>query len=262
MAYSFKDGGAIGMSLLREQDHPSFQLGHAHIEVWCVEAAAPESVIRRLETVLSTKERERAARFKFERDRNAFVAARGGLRVLLARYLGVSPAGIDFVYGPKGKPSLPDSRIEFNVSHTEGAVLLAFAQECPLGVDIECVRPVQDMMQIARANFCREEGQELAGLPEEHRLRAFFLCWTRKESYIKATGNGLSTALSEVQVSFREGDPVRFVRIGDDPSAASAWSLHNLDVSPAYAAALAYCGGSRQIAQSPLLPVAQLAKAL
>jgi 4'-phosphopantetheinyl transferase len=246
------------MHLSRKHDYPSFHVSDALIEVWCVEASAPESVIRQLKSVLSADERERAARFKFERDRNAFIVARGVLRVSLARYLGASPAEVDFVYGPKGKPSLPDSRIEFNISHTDRVVLLAFSQGCALGVDVECVRLVQDMMQIARRNFCLDEALELEGLPEEKRQRAFFRCWTRKESYIKATGNGLSTPLSEFRVAFKEGQTARFVHIGNDPSAASAWVLHDLDVSPDYAAAIAYRGETRQIAQSLLLPVAQL----
>lgn len=260
LADSSKDGGNIGMHLSRKHDHSSFHLNDARIEVWCVETLAPESVIRQLQSVLSVEELERAARFKFERDRNAFIVARGVLRVLLACYLGSFPGDVEFVYGTKGKPSLPDSRIEFNISHSNGVVLLAFTQGCALGVDIEYVRPVQEMMQIASRNFCLEEALELAGLPEEQRERAFFRCWTRKESYIKATGNGLSSPLSEFRVAFKEGEPARFVHIGNDPSAAAAWTLHDLDVSPAYAAAIAYRGQPRRIAQSPLLPAVRLAE--
>ncbi len=246
------------MHLWRQHDSPSFQLNDARVEIWCAETAAPEGVIRQLDTALCAEERERAARFKFERDRNAFVVARGVLRVLLGRYLGTLPAGINFIYGSAGKPSLLDSVIKFNISHTDGVVLLAFTQGCALGVDVECIRPLEDMMQIASRNFCPDEARELAALPEEERQRAFFRCWTRKESYIKATGNGLSTPLSEFRVAFREGEPARFVHIGNDPSAASAWVLHNLDISPAYAAAIAYRGKPRQIVQSPLLPAARL----
>lgn len=258
MSDSTKTAQAIGKELSQEYDYPSFRLGDARVEVWSVESAAPESVIRQFQNVLSAEERTRAANFRFERDRNAFVVARGVLRVLLARYLGASPADVEFAYSSKGKPSLPGSIIEFNISHTDGAVLLAFAQECALGVDIESVRPVPDMMQIARGNFCLEEALELADLPEEERQRAFFQCWTRKESYIKATGNGLSTPLSEVRVSFREGEPASIVRIGNDPAAADAWVLHNLEVSPAYAAAIAYCGAPRRISLSPFMLAARL----
>jgi len=246
------------MHVSRAHDHPSFHLSDGRIEVWCVETAARESVIRQLEPVLSAEERERAARFRFERHRNAFVVARGALRVLLARYIGSSSVDVTFVYGPNGKPSLPVSRVEFNVSHTDGVVVLAFAQDCALGVDIECIRPVDNMMQIARRFFCRGEAQELAALPEEQRERAFFRCWTRKEAYIKATGNGLSTPLSEFRVTLKEGEPARFVHIGNETSAPSEWVLHNLDISSAYAAAIAHRGEPKHVVQSPLLPAVLL----
>jgi 4'-phosphopantetheinyl transferase len=242
------------MHITRACDHPWFDLSGGRIEVWCIETAAQESVIRRLEYVLSAEERERAARFRFERHRDAFIVARGALRVLLARYIGSSAVDVTFVCGPNGKPSLPDSRVEFNVSHTDGVAVLAFAQNCALGVDIECIRPIADMMHIARRFFCRGEAQELAALPEAQRERAFFLCWTRKEAYIKATGDGLSIPLNEFRVTLREGEPARFVHIGNETSAPSGWVLHNLDISSAYAAAIAHRGEPKRVVQSPLLP--------
>ena len=239
-------------------DHPGFDLSGGRIEVWCIDTVAQESTIRRLEYVLSAEERERAAQFRFERHRDAFIAARGALRVLLARYLGSSAVDVTFVYGPNGKPSLPDSRVEFNVSHTDGVAVLAFAQDCALGVDIECIRPIADMMHIARRFFCRGEAQELDALPEAQRERAFFQCWTRKEAYIKATGNGLSTALSEFRVTLKADEPARFVHLGNETSGPPEWVLHNLDISSAYAAAIAHRGGPKPVVQSPLLPAVML----
>jgi len=243
-------------------EHGLFHLNDACIDVWSVSVEPSSNVIPELETVLSAAERERAARFIFDRDRNVWIAARGALRMLLGLYLDVHPASIDFVYSEKGKPSLPNSNINFNVSHTRGVILLAFTEGCELGVDIELIRPLPDMMQIANLNFCRDEAQELAGLSEEARQPAFFRCWTRKESYVKATGNGLSTPLGEFRVSFREGESVRFLQIGKDPLTASQWALHDLDISPAYAAAIAYRDVPRQIKQSPLLRPEEFIQAL
>lgn len=241
------------MDVSKIHDHPSFHLSDGRIEVWCIEATAPGNVLRQLEAFLSAEEKDRAARFQFERHRNAFVVARGVLRRLLARYVGTSPADVIFEYGPNGKPSLPGCKVEFNISHTDGIVILAFAQDCALGIDIECIRPVDHMMQIAGRFFCPAEAKELAALPEEQRERAFFLCWTRKEAYVKAIGNGLSMPLSEFHVTLKEDEPARFVRIGK-VSDASEWVLHNLDVSPAYAAAIAYLGAPKHVVRSPLLP--------
>jgi 4'-phosphopantetheinyl transferase len=237
---------------------PSFDLSDSRIEVWCVETATAASVIRQLETVLSAEETERAARFQFERHRNAFVVSRGALRVLLSRYTRGSVADIVFAYGSKGKPFLPDSGVDFNVSHTEGVALLAFAQDCALGVDVEHMRPVDDMMQIAKRFFSRGEAEELAALPEEQRETAFFRCWTRKEAYIKAVGDGLSMPLSAFRVSFKEGDPVRWINVGNETSAQSDWTLYNLDVPSAYAAAIAHRGEYKKVVLLARLPTAQL----
>jgi 4'-phosphopantetheinyl transferase len=246
---------ATSMRVSKTHDDPLFDLSNGRIEVWHVKVAAPDILIHQLAPLLSSDENDRAARFQFARHRNAFVVVRGVLRGLLARYTGVSPADVIFEYGPNGKPSLPGSKIEFNISHTQDIAVLAFTQGCALGIDVECIRPVEQMMQIAARFFSPAEAQELAALPEEQRERAFFLCWTRKEAYIKAVGNGLSMPLNEFQVTLKENEPARFVRIGEENPVSSEWILHNLDLLfPAYAAAIAYRGAPKPVVQSALLP--------
>jgi len=245
------------MNLRRATEHPLFKLSDGRVEVWCIDTAAPAHVIRGLESVLSADEKDRAARFRFERHRDAFIVARAGLRVLLARFLGRPAAAVTFVYGPNGKPSLPDSTLEFNLSHTEGIALFAFSEACALGVDVECIHPIPNMMDIANRFFCRGEAQELAALPEVEREDAFFVCWTRKEAYLKATGSGLSPALNSFQVTLC-GEAARLVHFGNDPAAALECVLHDLHIKHGYAAAIAHRAGSRPVMQSPLLPAAFL----
>lgn len=247
------------MHISRQHNYPFFQLNTNCIEVWCIETAAPSSIISQLKLVLSADERQRADRFQFEPHRNMFIVAHGVLRKLLRRYIGISDFDITFAYGPGGKPSLPDSRVEFNISHTDGVIVLAFAQDCPLGVDVERIRPVEEMMQIASRYFCSAEAQELGELPEAQRERAFFLCWTRKEAYIKAIGKGLSIPLSEFRVTLRQEESARFLHIDKKPSTSSEWALYNLEISADYAAALAHRGAPRHIVQSPFLPAVTIA---
>lgn len=250
----FNGGSQLSMRLSKTHDHPSFDLSNGRIEVWCVKVAASDTLIHQLGPLLSVEESSRAARFQFERHRNAFVVVRGVLRGLLARYIGVSPADVVFEYGLNGKPSLPGSKIEFNISHTEGIAVLAFTKDCALGIDVEHIRPVEQMMQIAARFFSPAEAHELETLPEEQRERAFFLCWTRKEAYIKAIGDGLSMPLNEFQVTLKEDEPARFIRMGKESSLPSEWVLHDLDISPTYAAAIAYRGAPKHVVRSPLLP--------
>lgn len=233
---------------------PSFDLSDGHIEVWCVETDAATNVIRQMEKVLAPEEISRAEQFHFEHHRNSFVVTRGMLRILLAHYLGEAAGDIIFAYGAKGKPSLPDAKIEFNISHTKGIALFAFALGCELGVDVEQIRPIQDMMQIARRFFSRQESEELLALLEEEKEKAFFRCWTRKEAYIKAVGEGLSIPLNAFRVTFKEEGPVRWIDLGNETSAQPTWALYNLDISSAYVAALAHRGSKRQIVQVGPLP--------
>ncbi|MDQ6665547.1 MAG: 4'-phosphopantetheinyl transferase superfamily protein [Acidobacteriota bacterium] len=208
---------------------------------------------------LSPDERERVARFQFERHRRAFTVARGALRVLLGHYLDTSPGGISFEYGPRGKPKLLEpARVKFNVSHSGELAVFAFTLDGELGIDIEHVRPMPDMREIAVQYFCEEEAEELMALPDDVRERAFFLCWTRKEAYIKAMGDGLSTALNAFRVTLRPDEPARFIHLERDLDVAGKWTLHDLNLNPHYAAALAYRDEPRPILPQPLIELAEL----
>jgi 4'-phosphopantetheinyl transferase len=235
---------------------PPFDLGAGRIEVWCIDTAAQGNSVRQLESVLSVDERERAYRFHFERHRGSFIVVRGMLRLLVGRYTGTPAAEIAFAHGPNGKPSVAGDGVQFNLSHTDGAAVLAFARDCALGVDVECIRPMENLMQLARRFFNPLEAAQLSALPESTRARSFFLCWTRKEAYIKATGNGLSTPLSAFCVTLQADEPAHFVDLGRDTCVRpSEWMLHNLEISDAHAGAIAYCGEPRALVQSPLLPI-------
>jgi 4'-phosphopantetheinyl transferase len=86
----------------------------------------------------------------------------------------------------------------------------------------------------------------------DQRELAFFLCWTRKEAYLKATGDGLSTPLDAFRVNLRPSEPASLIHIGGNTDAAQAWTFHNLDVAPGYVAALAYRGLQRQVSLFPI----------
>jgi 4'-phosphopantetheinyl transferase len=198
---------------------------------------------------LSDEERERAGRFHFARDRSRFVVARGLLRRLLGRYLGCDPAGLRFSYGPRGKPFLPDhpSGLRFNVSHSGGLALLAFARDRELGVDLERERTVPEAEEIARRYFSLREGAELRELPEPERTHAFFRCWTRKEAFIKATGDGLSQPLEAFDVTLGPGERPRLVRVEGKPAESRRWWLEDVEPAPGFAGALAVGGRPRRV---------------
>jgi 4'-phosphopantetheinyl transferase len=196
--------------------------------------------------ILSDDEAERAERFHFERDRNRFIAARGTLRNILSRYLSCAPSEIRFVYQSGGKPELVPAvsgmgELRFNLSHSANAALYAISRGREIGVDIELIRPDVPWEEIATAFFAPGEIAKLKALPENSRTVGFFNCWTRKEAYVKARGEGLSVRLDKFEVSVAPSEPPTLLR-GPNPGEVERWSLVEVPLGDSFAGAVAVEG--------------------
>lgn len=251
----------VAAKSLRDTTFPR-PLPPGKVHIWRASQSVEPPVLSRLHALLDSTEKARAERFVFQRDRDRFIVAHGILRELLGVYVGCAPAEIEFDRGPRGKPSLraagtpsrldpadasrfdrakksevshasQTSRIRFNVSHSQGLAAFAFALDRELGVDVEQIRDNFGGEQIARHYFSPDEVTELMALPPETRAEAFFLCWTRKEAYIKARGEGLYIGLATFSVSLTPGAPER-LRAED----ASRWELRSFQPKEGYAGAL------------------------
>lgn len=222
------------------------KLPNDEVQLWRVDLEAIGADESRWRPLLSSDELVRASRFHFSRDRQHFVAARALLRTILASYLAGDANSLRFSYSQKEKPSLGpahgDSGVTFNVSHSGGIALLAFARRREIGVDIEQVRRDSDLEAIARRFFSAREQSQLAALPREERFDAFFRCWTRKEAFIKATGDGLSLPLSQFDVSLVPGEKNALQATRPDDSEAGRWLLQEVPGGPGYIAALCVRG--------------------
>ena len=220
----------------------SLQTGGVH--VWRVDLEQTDDVVQRFRTTLDPDELQRASRFYFERHRRAFVVGRGFLRDVLGRYLQSQPQVLEFSYGVYGKPALngehKDTKLRFNMSHSNNVGLLAITEERLIGVDVEHIRADFATEEIARRFFSRCEVDAFNTLAKEEQVAAFFRCWTRKEAFIKATGRGLSQALDGFDVTLGPGVKAELLRAEDDD--ASRWSMCDIDVGPDYAAAIAVEG--------------------
>jgi 4'-phosphopantetheinyl transferase len=211
--------------------------------------------------MLSVDERNRAERFRFENLRRAFAISRGGLRFLLASYLGRDPREIAFNYGPRGKPELQhSSRLRFNLSHSGLVTLYAFTLDCEIGLDVEQVRDLPDHDAIAIRFFSAGEVTELRSLNPAERLAGFFRCWTRKEAYIKAVGDGLAIPLDQFQVTLLPGDPASILKTAGTSGSLKVWTLHHLEPVPGYIGALAYPDELREVTICPVLKAEELFK--
>lgn len=224
-------------------------LGEGEVHVWRASLRGDASGVEAFRKILDADELGRADRFHFERDRVRFVIARGVLRSILARYLRRPPGQVRFGYSPYGKPSLADAGgdLSFNVSHSNEVALYAFARGRDVGVDVEFIREDFAGMEIAGRFFSAREVAALRRLPAGLRTHAFFNCWTRKEAYIKARGEGLSHPLDCFAVSLAPGEPAAILSTEGDPSELSRWSLHELRPGPGYVAALALRGAPARI---------------
>ena len=194
------------------------------------EARAPD--------VLNEEERARAARFHFERDRRRFVAGRAALRRILGAYLDRAPADLVFTLGRHGKPALENLGLEFNLSHSGGCGLLAVTRGRRVGVDVEHVRADFAGEDIARRFFAPAEVEALAASAPDQYATGFFRCWTRKEAYVKARGDGLSLALDRFEVPLDPAATRAVASCLDDPSECWRWSLREVVPAPGYLGAL------------------------
>ena len=213
------------------------------IHVWCASLDQQVSRFQRLKQLLSPDERIRAERFHFEQDRERFITRRGILRTILGLYLGVESNRLQFCYRKNGKPVLADTfgkgTILFNMSDSEGLALYGFTRDREIGMDIEHVRDIPEMNQIAERFFSERENAVFCALPESKKKEAFFNCWIRKEAFIKAIGDGLYCPLDKFDISLIPGEPARLLRIEGDSKQASRWSVEDLRPAPGYAAAFA-----------------------
>jgi 4'-phosphopantetheinyl transferase len=216
------------------------------VHVWRAALDNYPSQIAGLLCTLSEDEQARAERFHFQIDRERFIVARGALREILGVYLNSAPKSVSFRYGAQGKPALARksgrNAIHFNVSHSHGVALYAVTRGREVGIDLEFVRENLEVEQLAERFFSQREMAMLQALPVALRQHAFFLCWTRKEAYIKAKGEGLSLPLDQFDVSLIPGEPAALLRTQADPDEARRWSLQELSIDPGYVAALAVEG--------------------
>ena len=225
---------------------PTLDADEAH--VWRVDVGSAYSCRDVLWSFLAGDERQKAADFLFEGDRERFVVSRGVLRVLLGRYLGRHPGSLGFDFNPYGKPLLTgDSGVCFSTSHSHGLVLLAFARGREVGVDIERVRSDLGLEGIAARRFSPREIATLHSLRKDLREEAFFACWTRKEALAKAEGKGLALSLRRFEVTLIPGEPAMLLDTEGGPLEPTKWSLRELFPDAGYVAALAIEGNGLRL---------------
>lgn len=198
------------------------------VDLWLVHLDAAAHDRARLKCLLDREESERAARFHDDRHALRFTVAHGLLREIVGAYVGTAPDRLSFGRGARGKPHLAHdaaAALEFNLSHAQHVGLIGVTRGAAIGVDIEVMRPMADMADIAQRNFAPAEFDEWRQLPVTERAAGFFACWTRKEAVIKATGDGLSMSLDRFVVTVNPAQPARLLAIDGSAAMAAQWTL-------------------------------------
>lgn len=225
----------------QSSDQPILKDGEIH--VWRVDLNYESPRVQELFETLSEDEKRKAENYRFEKDRNNFIAARGILRKILGGYLGVSPDQIRFSYNRFGKPSLDagNQQIRFNVTHSAGIALFAVTRGREIGIDIEFIDNGYPVLKTVEIFFSPDETKMLKKLSSDLQTAAFFGVWTRKEAILKAIGKGFSYSPKKFSVSVI-AKKRETLSLADDFHEARQWSLMTLSSEPNYSAALAVEG--------------------
>jgi 4'-phosphopantetheinyl transferase len=235
------------ISMTQSRFSKSFpNLAPDQIHVWRVPLNKTPARIPELNELLSPDEQARADRFRFDKDRNQFIESRAALRLLLSQYLNVSPTGLTFSKAAHGKPALangqPDSGLRFNLSRRDGLALVAVTRNREIGVDVELIRADLPLFEIAEVSFSENELRTLRSLPESQHAAGFYNCWTRKEAYVKARGEGFSFPLKQFDVSLTPGAAAKLLEVRGSDAEVDRWTLQELSVGDGYVAALMFEG--------------------
>lgn len=217
------------------------------VDLWKISKYAHENKLESYWAVLNKEEKEKALRFRFTKDRNCAIIARGILRHLISTYIELKPEHINFKFGKNGKPFIDKYPIKFNVSHSADSIIIAFTKSHIIGVDVECTERDLDIKSVARSFFSDIEVKRLLKLDKEMHKQAFYNCWTRKEAFIKAEGSGLSFPLKEFSVSLESTTDAELIETHWDQKEKNKWTLSAFTPAKNYIGALAVKGKIEKI---------------
>jgi 4'-phosphopantetheinyl transferase len=220
-----------------------YDLGRDEIHVWLTRAQWPSTSIRAVAEILSPEEQRKAQQFKFSQDGERHMIGRGLVRCLLGQLLYIRPSVLRFCYNAFGKPSICAAQnrrdLQFNISHSGDLIMVALAVGCQIGVDVERVREDLEIEGIAKYFLSTREQANLAALSSDQRRLGFFRCWTRKEAFIKARGEGLSLPGHLFDVTLNPAEPAELLATRPDSSEVSRWVIRDVDAGVHYMAAIA-----------------------
>jgi 4'-phosphopantetheinyl transferase len=230
-------------------------LAGSDVHLWHASVDGFSPALESLYDVLTTDERRKGMRFVDDRRREQYIVGRGLLRSLAGSYLDCGPQEIVFAHNQFGKPYVVDaSWLEFNVSHSHDMVVLAFARDRSVGIDVQRMDAHELTREFAIRVLSPDELSRLRRLDVRQRRLAFARAWVVKEAYVKGIGCGLSQPFNELEVCFA-GDESPTLRSLRQDFGTSRWKLLELQLGEGYRAALAVDGHDWQLSSWSIDPI-------
>ena len=231
------------------------ELNANDVQVWHIHIEDFSDSDDDLTTLLAREEQDRAQRMRVQEKKREYIIGRLALRSILSAYSGTPCDQLSFDYGPQKKPSLaeqetlpPERRLDFNLSHSGRIILIAVTLGKRIGIDVEYIEPDRADEKIAQRYFSPTEFTTLKNLPDEDRIAGFYRCWTSKEAFVKARGDGLTFPLDAFDVAISNEERA-ILEIRDTNEDAARWELKAIEVGDKYAATCAVEGKQLQWSQ-------------
>ena len=219
------------------------QSNEPHITVWLI--ALEQEYLDAARSLLNPSECARADRLIIEAPRIQYTLARAALRLILSHTLNAlghaaTPRNLKFGAHHRNKPKLDPQRLDFNLSHSHNAAVLATGLHCNLGVDVEYHDPKRDLESLARTAFSPYEHEQFLRASSAQKARVFFQTWTRKEAYLKALGMGLAIELKDFCIEGVHPTDAQLRRAVHSGAEPDRWTLRGIPISAHYDVALAH----------------------
>jgi len=203
-----------------------------------------------LRQLLSIEEMDRANRFVFEKDKQRYIVTHSILRLIISKIISLEPLSIRFTVKKRDKPCLnhPEHQdIHFNLSHSGKYIIIALALKTELGIDIEFINPVLDRDQMVLSFCSKQEIDTYHQLPVDLKIKAFYTCWSRKEAFIKAIGEGLYFPLNDFSASIDSRTKPELTFHGKVPFHQN-WTILDIPLDDKdYVSALVFEGSGYQV---------------
>lgn len=198
------------------------------IHLWYISLNTTES-LNSLFSILSIDEQQKANDFYSNKHRTSYILRKSALRQILSQYCMTNPNAINFKYTYYQKPyfKINPFNLQFNMSHSYNMAILAITKKHSIGIDLECIQPMENVIDIANQFFSPQEYSKFVLVPSSQKIKTFYTIWTRKEAFVKAIGEGLYYPLNAFEVTFLPTEPIKILKINNSTAEAAKWSLNS-----------------------------------